>query len=74
MATTNTSNWYSGWKEVTIIDNSDNKSLYGLVAAIRIDGKFLVIRQGAFPNETITRIKVSKIKTYIVECEEMVER
>lgn len=60
--------WYRAWKFV-VVQYMDNKpSMYfHHVAGIRVDVDFLVIRQGAFPDETITRVNLETVRAYVVE-------
>jgi hypothetical protein len=57
----------NNWKLLRVWFNDNDVATYSTVAGVRIDGDFLVIRQGAFPDEVITRIKLKKVKSYTVE-------
>ena len=58
------------WKQVMVttrncFDTAPRERNFSKVAGIRETDGFLVIRCGAFPNEVITKIKLSEVVTYI---------
>ena len=77
MPTCKKKSWHramSRWKLVVVTSRNIGSNLkvlsrYDRVAGIRVDGDFLVVRQGAFPDETITRINLRSVDSYVVEQE-----
>lgn len=59
--------WYRAWKCVVVWYMDREFTTYHHVAGVRVDGDFLVIREGAFPDEKFTRINLATVRSYAVE-------
>jgi hypothetical protein len=60
------------WKIVEVFYRRNEKLVideYVNVAAVRVDGSFLVIRRGSYPMEKICRVNLADVESYDVSPE-----